>query len=84
MATFEEEEVWRAAKALASDRVTSVVLTRLEERYTLEWKESAPTDKDARDDAYHMVRAVAAFRRELDALASEPDIARFNSRLKRN
>ena len=84
MATFEEEEIWRAAKALASDRVTSVVLTRLEERYTMEWKESAPNDKDVRDGAYHMVRAVAAFRRELDSLASEPDIARFNNRLKRS
>jgi hypothetical protein len=83
MSTFEQEELWRSAKALASDRATDAVLTRLEQRFVDDWKQSDPVDLEGRDAAYHMVRAIAAFRAELNALALEPDIARFNSRLKR-
>lgn len=83
MTTHEQEELWRAAKALASDKAAAAVLDRLDEKFTQDWKESDMSDSKTRDDAYSMVRAVAAFRRELDSLASEPDIMRFNSRLKR-
>jgi hypothetical protein len=83
MSTFEQEDLWRSAKALASDKSTSTVLDRLEERYIDEWRQSDPEDLGGRDAAYFMVRAIAAFRGELNALASEPDITRFNNRLKR-
>jgi hypothetical protein len=83
MSTFEQEDLWRSAKALASDKATSTVLDRLEERYIDEWRHSDPEDLGGRDAAYFMVRAIAAFRGELNALASEPDITRFNNRLKR-
>ena len=83
MPTFEQEDLWRSAKALASDKATSTVLDRLEERYIDEWRQSDPEDLGGRDAAYFMVRAIAAFRGELNALASEPDITRFNNRLKR-
>jgi len=83
MSSFEQEDLWRSAKALASDKATSTVLDRLEERYIDEWRQSDPEDMGGRDAAYFMVRAIAAFRGELNALASEPDITRFNNRLKR-
>lgn len=83
MSTFEQEDLWRSAKALSSDKAASTVLDRLEERYIDEWRQSDPEDLGGRDAAYFMVRAIAAFRGELNALASEPDITRFNNRLKR-
>jgi len=83
MATFEQEELWRSAKALASDKAANVVIDRLEQRFTDEWKQSDPDDLGGRDAAYFMIRAITAFRAELIALASEPDVTRFNSRLKR-
>jgi len=83
MSSFEQEDLWRSAKALASDKATGTVLDRLEQRYIDEWRQSDPADLEGRDAAYFMVRAIAAFRGELNALASEPDITRFNNRLKR-
>jgi hypothetical protein len=83
MSTFEQEDLWRSAKALASDKATGTVLDRLEQRYIDEWRQSDPADLEGRDAAYFMMRAIAAFRGELSALASEPDITRFNNRLKR-
>lgn len=83
MSTFEQEELWRSAKALVADKAASTVIDRLEQRYIDEWRQSDPEDLGGRDAAYFMVRAIAAFRAELTALASEPDITRFNTRLKR-
>jgi hypothetical protein len=83
MASFEQDELWRAAKMLASDKAASAVLDRLEQRAVDEWKSSDPEDLGGRDVAFFMIRAITAFRAELIALASEPDVTRFNSRLKR-
>ncbi len=83
MATFEKEDLWRAAQALAKDRATLEVLSRLENRFTEDWKGSLPEAHTKRDDAYHMVRAIAAFRDELTALAAEPSVTQFNHRLRR-
>lgn len=83
MATYEQEELWRAAGALHRDDAAQEVLRRLEERYVDEWKMSAPEDGAKRDDAYRMVRAVTEFRTELAALAAEPSVLQFNRRLKR-
>ena len=83
MSSFEQEDLWRSAKALASDKAANVVIDRIEQRFIDEWRHSDPEDLGGRDAAYFMIRAIAAFRAELNALASEPDITRFNSRLKR-
>lgn len=82
MATYEQEELWRAAGALHRDASAQEVLKRLEARFIAEWMNSAPDEGAKRDDAYRMVRAVAAFRQELEALALEPTVAQFNRRLK--
>lgn len=82
MVTYEQDELWRAAGALYRDGAAKEVLRRLEARCISEWMYSDPADGSARDDAYHMVRAVAAFRQELEALAMEPTVTQFNRRLK--
>lgn len=83
MASYEQEELWRAAKALSVDKATLAVLQRLQDRSVSDWMGSPPEAGAKRDDAYHMVRAIAAFRDELTALAAEPTIMQFNRRLNR-
>ena len=83
MATFEQEDLWRAAQALAKDQASQEVLRRLENRYIEDWRDSQPEAIQQRDDAYHIVRAIAAFRDELTALAAEPTVKQFNNRLRR-
>jgi hypothetical protein len=82
MSTYEQEELWRAAGALHRDGAAQEVLKRLEARYVAEWMLSAPDEVGKRDDAYHMVRAVIAFRQQLEVLALEPSVTQFNRRLK--
>jgi hypothetical protein len=82
MASYEQEELWRAAQALHRDGAAQEVLKRLEARCVAEWINSGPEDGAKRDAAYHMVRAVTAFRQELEALALEPTVSQFNRRLK--
>jgi hypothetical protein len=81
--SFEQEDLWRSAKGFAGDRVLEELFNRLTQKYTHSWSSSAPDDAQQRDDAYRMVRAIASLRNELTALAAEPDVVKFNSRLKR-
>ena len=83
MTTFEQEDLYRAAKALMNDRVTNEVLDRVIQRYVEMWQSSDIHDFDKRDDAYRMVRAVGDLRSELQALAAQPDVTAFNRRLTR-
>lgn len=83
MSTFEQETLWIAAKAMANDRAVQEVLRRLKERAVDDWASSPPEADAKRLDAYHMVRAIASFETELTALASEPDVTRFNRRLRK-
>ncbi len=83
MSTFEQEALWIAAKAMANDRAVQEVLRRLKERAVDDWASSPPEADAKRLDAYHMVRAIASFETELTALASEPDVTRFNRRLRK-
>jgi hypothetical protein len=84
MSTYEQEQLWRSAKAFAGDKLFDEILERLTQKYIQTWATSDPRDVDVRDDAYQMVRAVASLRTELTALAAEPDVVKFNSRLKRS
>lgn len=83
MSTFEQEDLWRAAKLISGDKSVSEVFERLEARYIEGWKGSSPENEQKRMEAYYMVRAIAAIRSELTAIAAEPDILRFNKRLNR-
>lgn len=81
--SFEQENLWRAAQALAKDPASREVLRRIEEKYTAAWRDSAPDDERTRDNAYRMIRTISVFRDELAALAAEPTVAQFNRRLQR-
>jgi hypothetical protein len=83
MSSFEQEDLWRSAKAFAGDRVLTELFERLTQKYTHVWSSSAPDAAQQRDDAYRMVRAISSLRNELTALSAEPDVVKFNSRLKR-
>ena len=83
MATFEEEDLFREAKALANSKATMEVIRRIEQRLTEDWANSDPENGwDAREASFNLVRAIRAFRDELAALASTPDVTAFNRRLK--
>ena len=82
MSTFELEDLWREAKVLAQSKATQEVISRIEKRLIDEWSNSDPDKWEARDAAYHLVRAIRTFRDELAAWASEPDVTAFNRRLK--
>jgi hypothetical protein len=82
MPTFEAEDLFRTAKSLITDRAFLEVLRRLESRYSDDWKRSDPDRSIYREHAYHMVRAIDELRGELEALASEPDVAAYNRRLR--
>jgi len=83
MSTYEQEELWREAKTLAQSKAAAEVFSRIEKRLVDEWMNSDP-DKgwDAREASFNLVRALRAFRDELAALASTPDVTAFNRRLK--
>ena len=83
MSTFEQETLWIAAKGMANDKAVQEVLRRLKERAVDDWASSPPEADAKRLDAYHMVRAITAFESELTALAAEPDVVRFNKRLRK-
>lgn len=83
MSTFEQEQLWTAAKALSKDAAAQEVLRRLREKATDDWANSAPEAEAKRMEAYYLVRAIAAFESELTALAAEPDLTRFNRRLRK-
>lgn len=83
MTTFDQENMWRSAQALARDPAAQEVLRRLETRFIAAWRDSAPDDERTRENAYRMIRTLSAFRDELTALAAEPTVAQFNRRLMR-
>jgi len=83
VSTFEQETLWIAAKGMANDKAVQEVLRRLKERAVDDWASSPPEADAKRLDAYHMVRAITAFESELTALAAEPDVVRFNKRLRK-
>lgn len=83
MSTFEQETLWIAAKGMAKDAAVKEVLRRLKEKAVDDWASSPPEAEAKRMDAYHMVRAITAFESELTALAAEPDVVRFNRRLRK-
>lgn len=83
MAGIEKEDIWRAAKLIDGDHAVHEVFSRIEARCVEDWKGSQPDNEAKRMEAYYMVRAIAALRSELTALASEPDIEQFNRRLRK-
>ena len=80
---IEQEDLWRAAKLINGDMAVREVFNRMEARCVEDWKGSSPENEQKRMEAYYMVRAIAALKSELTALAAEPDILQFNRRLRK-
>lgn len=55
-------------------------LARLERHYTQQFTTSLPADTADREDAYRMLRAVAALRQDLDATISGGEVTARNHR----
>lgn len=83
MQTFEQEDLWRSAKAFHGDPLFAELLKRMEQKYMDQWRASPPDRQTDRENAYYMVRAISALSEELSALAAEKKVADFNARLKR-
>jgi len=83
MSSYEQEQLWIAAKGLAKDAAFKEVMRRLREIAKDDWANSAPEAEAKRMEAYYMVRSINALEAELTALAAEPDLARFNRRLRK-
>lgn len=82
MSTFEQEELWREAKYIAQSAAVAEIIRRIEHRLVDQWSNSDPEKQNEREASYNLVRAIRAFRDEIAALASEPDVTAFNRRLK--
>jgi len=67
------------AQRLLDDPVLVGALGRLEAQYLDLWRNSLPEDREAREDAYHALRGLTAFRADLKATLTAPD---FTSRQK--
>lgn len=78
--SYEREEVYRAAKALKSDRAFEELVKRLTEKYTNDWRTSALDDLPTREKSFLKILVLDELRSELDALASEPDVTAYNRR----
>jgi hypothetical protein len=79
---MEDQDLFRAAQALKNSIATKALFNALRDKYTQIWLSSDPKDVDVRNDAYHMMRAIADLQGQIDALAGTPDVVAFNRRLK--
>ena len=59
----------REVKDFASSDAIEELLIRLENKFTQDWKDSAPSETDKRVYSYMMVRAVDALRNEIKSVA---------------
>lgn len=77
------EELQHAKDLLKSSGV-AFILQSIEDRYTEVWKGSSHTDKEIREDAYRMIRALSDLRVEIASIAKGDEIKAYNSRLATN
>lgn len=69
MTPAELEAFKRQVQEFASSDATEELLNRLENKFTQDWKDSAPSETDKRVYSYMMVRAVEALRNEIKSIA---------------
>ena len=63
------ENFKREVKDFASSDAIEELLIRLENKFTQDWKDSAPSETDKRVYSYMMVRAVESLRNEIKSIA---------------
>jgi hypothetical protein len=69
MTLAESEEFKRQVKEFAASDAIEELLNILENKFTQDWKDSAPSETDKRVYSYMMVRAVDALRNEIKSIA---------------
>jgi hypothetical protein len=69
MTPAELEAFKRQVQEFATSDAVEELLIRLENKFTQDWKDSAPSETDKRVYSYMMVRAVEALRNEIKSIA---------------
>jgi len=63
------EEFKQEVKEFANSDAVEILLNRLEDKFTQDWKDSAPSETDKRVFSYMMIRAVESLRNEIKSIA---------------
>jgi len=82
MTPSENQEFVRQVQELATSDAVETLLLRLEEKFTQDWKNSAPNDPDRRVYSYMMVRALDALRNEIRSVALGDAVSAWNRQQK--
>lgn len=69
MTPSEKAEFVKQVQEFASSDAIEELLNRLENKFTQDWKDSAPSETDKRVYSYMMVRAVESLRNEIKSIA---------------
>lgn len=69
MTPSEKAEFVKQVQEFASSDAIEELLNRLEDKFTQDWKDSAPSETDKRVYSYMMVRAVESLRNEIKSIA---------------
>lgn len=69
MTPSEKAEFVKQVQDFAGSDAIEELLNRLENKFTQDWKDSAPLETDKRVNSYMMVRAVEALRNEIKSIA---------------
>jgi hypothetical protein len=82
MTPSQSQEFVRQVQEFASSDAIEILLNRLEQKFTQDWKESAPSETDKRVYSYMMVRAVDALRNEIKSVALGDAVNAWNRQQK--
>ncbi len=82
MTPSEKQEFVRQVQEFATSDAVEVLLNRLEDKFTQDWKDTAPIDTTGRESAFHMVRAVDALRNEIKSVALGEAVDAWNRKQK--
>lgn len=76
--TQRENEVNRGAKAeaLLRDELLQEAFDVIDKEVTKAWRESAPSDKPGRDEAYFVLKCLDKFKAHLESVATTGKMAR--------
>ena len=82
MTPSEKQEFIRQVQEFAGSDAVEHLLLLLEQKFTQDWKESAPSETDKRVYSYMMVRAVDALRNEIKSVALGDAVNAWNRQQK--
>ena len=78
MTPSDEREFIRQVQEFATSDAVEELLNRLEDQFTQNWKNSAPSETDKRTYSYMMVRAVESLRNEIKSVALGDAVSAWN------